>query len=72
MVRNMWMTETTTFDDYGMIYLVKLDESGVTLVSTRTDICVRFQQIRPKGFEIESKVDVLWNLWWNKNLFHTG
>ena len=29
------MTETTTFDDYGMIYLVKLDESGVTLVSTQ-------------------------------------
>ena len=53
------MTETTTFDDYGMIYLVKLDESGVTLVSTQDGHLREVPADPTEGFEIESKVDVL-------------
>lgn len=53
------MTETTTFDDYGMIYLVKLDESGVTLVSTQDGHLRGVPEDPIEGFEIESKVDVL-------------
>jgi len=53
------MTETTTFDDYGMIFLVKLDESGVTLVSTQ-DGHLRGVPADPTwGMEIESRVNVL-------------
>lgn len=53
------MTETTIFDDYGMIYLVKLDESGVTLVSTQDGHLREVPADPTEGFEIESKVDVL-------------
>ena len=53
------MTETTTFDDYGMIFLVKLDESGVTLVSTQDGHLRDVPADPTEGFEIESKVDVL-------------
>ena len=53
------MTETTTFYDYGMIYLVKLDESGVTLVSTQDGHLREVPADPTEGFEIESKVDVL-------------
>ena len=42
-----------------MIYLVKLDESGVTLVSTQDGHLRNMPTDPTEGFEIESKVDVL-------------
>ena len=53
------MTETTTFDDYGMIYLVKLDESGVTLVSTQDGHLRNMPTDPAEGFDIESRIYVL-------------
>lgn len=53
------MTETYTFDDYSIVYLVKVDENGMTQTDTRDGALGEMPESPSDGFAITSKVDVL-------------
>lgn len=53
------MTETYTYSDYSIIYLVKLGESGITQTDTRDGSFGEMPENPSDGFAITSKVDVL-------------
>ncbi|WP_440321395.1 hypothetical protein [Laedolimicola sp.] len=53
------MTETYTLDDYGITYLVKIDENGITQTDTRDGSLGEMPADSKDGFPITSKIDVL-------------
>lgn len=53
------MTETYTYSDYSIVYLVKLDESGITQTDTIDGSFGEMPENPSDGFAITSKVDVL-------------
>lgn len=53
------MAETSTYDDSGMIYVVKLDGDSLELTSTQGGHLGEMPADPAEGFPIESKIDVL-------------
>ena len=53
------LAETSTYNDYKMVYLLKLDEGSVTLASSQQGGMQNVPSDPTEGIEIVSKVDVL-------------